>query len=37
LTSGPAVERSPRWSANGHRVSFETETRGRTSVRVAGR
>ena len=34
LTSGPAVERSPRWSSNGRRVSFELETGGRISVRV---
>ena len=35
LTSGPAVERSPRWSVDGRRVSFDLEARGRVSVRVA--
>jgi TolB protein len=32
LTSGPEVEQSPRWSADGRRISFETDTRGRTSL-----
>jgi Tol biopolymer transport system component len=34
VTSGPARERAPRWSADGRRISFRTETEGLASVPV---
>jgi Tol biopolymer transport system component len=37
LTSGPARERAPRWSADGRRIRFETETGVPVSVAVAAR
>jgi Tol biopolymer transport system component len=37
LTSGPARERRPHWSADGLRVTFETETGGSGSVAFEAR